>query len=97
MSAVPLAVLAFGGTSDLASSVALYLSANAGPAKATAAPSASAANMVLVMLSISLLTRDGADFPTTGNWLYSRKCLLMPQIFHVSKFDSRPECGSYYP
>src|SRR5579859_2946982 len=57
MSAVPVAVEAFGGTSDLAFSVALYLSANAGPAKATAAANESTANMVLVM-ALSLLTSD---------------------------------------
>src|SRR5262245_49830360 len=55
MSAVPVAALVTGGTSDLPSSVAFILSAKAGPAKATAAPNASVASMVLVM-GLSLLS-----------------------------------------
>ena len=67
MSAVPEPVLVVAGTSCLPSSVAFILSAKAGPAKATAAPSASVASMVLVMvLSLStsamLLVSQQLDF-----------------------------------
>src|SRR5215207_87299 len=47
MSAVPLAALVLGGTWALPSSVAFILSADAGPTKAIAAPSASVTSMVL--------------------------------------------------
>src|ERR1700733_11988606 len=50
MSAVPLPALVLGGTSDLPSRVAFILSAaKADPAKATAAPSASVASVILVL------------------------------------------------
>src|SRR3954464_1723022 len=63
MSAVPLPALVLAGTSDAPSSVAFILSAEAGPAKPTAAPSASIASKVLVLdMVFSLLTStDGVS------------------------------------
>ena len=60
MSAVPVAALLFGGTSDLLSSVALNFSAEAGPARTTAAPNANAANMVLFMVFAELYGAEAA-------------------------------------
>src|ERR1700730_16412096 len=63
MSALPLAGLAFGGTSDLPSSVAFIFSAKAGPAKAMVAPSASVASVVLVFdMVFSLLASSEGQF-----------------------------------
>src|ERR1700704_2971888 len=57
MSEVPLPALGLGGTSDLPSRVAFILSAKAGPAKATAAPIASVASVILVFdMVLSLWT-----------------------------------------
>src|ERR1700686_4956942 len=83
MSAVPVPVVVVAGTSDLPSSVAFIFSAKAGPAKATAAPSASVASMVLVFdMVFSLLTqRDGVSFKTAGFRIYSRRGLKRLKIF----------------
>src|SRR6266481_3226568 len=74
MSALPVAVLVLGGTSDLPSRVAFIFSAKAGPARATVAPSASIASMVLVFdMVLSLLASDdGASLKTTRLRFYSR-------------------------
>src|SRR3954465_7369508 len=63
MSAVPVPALAFGGTSVLPSSVALILSAKAGPANATIAPSTSVASLVLfdMVFSLFLVNDDSAS------------------------------------
>src|SRR6266436_7382522 len=58
MSALPVAVLVLGGTSDLPSRVTFIFSANAGPAKATVAPSASVASMILVFDMVSSCWRQ---------------------------------------
>src|SRR4029453_11495182 len=58
MSAVPLPAVVTGGTSEVPLSVAFILSAKAGPAQATAAPSASVASTVLVFnMVLSLLAQ----------------------------------------
>src|SRR6267142_475390 len=77
MSALPVAVLVLGGTSDLPSRVAFIFSAKAGPARATVAPSASVASMVLVFdMVLSLLASDdGASLTTTRLRFYSRRWL----------------------
>src|SRR3954465_14793514 len=57
MSAEPFAALVFGGTSELPSSAAFILSARAGAANATVAPSPSITSMVLVFdMVLSLWT-----------------------------------------
>src|SRR6266436_9799843 len=83
MSALPVAVLVLGGTSDLPSRVAFIFSAKAGPAKATVAPSASVASMVLVFdMVFSLLTSsDGVSLKTMGFRTYSRNRFKGCQIF----------------
>src|SRR6516165_7059572 len=73
MSAVPVAVLAFGGTSDLALSVALNFSAEAGPASSTAAVNANAANMVLVMVLSLLCHHDFTTMDFTGLFPKNRR------------------------
>src|ERR1700755_1383954 len=82
MSAVPLPALVLAGTSDLPSSVALNLSAKAGPENATAAAKASVAYMVLVMVvSLPVDISDGAKFTTKRSRLYSRNRPLRRNIF----------------
>src|ERR1700731_2104737 len=86
MSAVPLAALVLGGTSDLPSSVAFIFSAKAGPAKVTVAPSASVATMVFILdIVLSLLaSSDGASFKTMRFRFYSREPFETSQIFKQS-------------
>src|ERR1700680_897763 len=85
MSAVPLPAVVVGGTSEAPSSVAFILSAKAGPAKATVAPSASVASMVLVFdMVLSLLaSSDGASYKTIGFRFYSRKTAQTPSNFQA--------------
>src|ERR1700736_6500900 len=75
MSAVPVPVVVAAGTSDLPSSVAFIFCAKAGPAKATVAPSASVASMVLVfdMVFSLLASSHGVSFKTIRFGIYSRK------------------------
>src|SRR5712691_5722923 len=99
MSALPVAALVLGGTSDLPSRVAFIFSAKAGPARATVAPSASVARMVLVFdMVLSLLASDdGASLTTTRLRFYSRgwlerlkvpTCLGLGHNGHETKTDS---------
>src|SRR5258708_5455642 len=73
MSAVPVPLVVVAGTSDLPSSVAFILSAKAGPAKATVAPSANVASMVLVfdMVFSLLASSHGVRFKTVS---VSKRC-----------------------
>src|ERR1700730_12033979 len=75
MSAVPVLVVVVAGTSDLPSSVAFIFCAKAGTAKATFAPSASVASIVLVfdMVFSLLASSHGDSFKTIRFGIYSRK------------------------
>src|SRR5581483_5122450 len=90
MSAVPVAVLAFGGTSDFASSVALNVSALAAPANSTAAPNANAANMALVMALSLLLSPRFHNNGLCG--FIPEKAAIPPQI--VAQFDDWSNGGT---
>src|SRR5205085_4408492 len=90
MSAVPVPAVVVAGTSDLPSSVAFIFSAEAGPAKATAAPSASVASMVLVMV-LSLLTSAMFVSLTTARFrIYSRKRPQRRKIFGQTEARAGP-------
>src|ERR1700691_3257043 len=83
MSAVPLPALVLAGTSEAPSRVAFIFSAKAGPANATAVPSASVASTILVfdmVLSLWALV-DGANFKTAGFRSYSRRRPVSREIF----------------
>src|SRR6266852_6871792 len=86
MSAVPLPAVVTAGTSEAPESVAFILSAKAGPAKATVAPSASVASMVLVFgMVLSLLaSSDGVGFKTMRFRFYSRNRPKRPKFFRQS-------------
>src|SRR2546421_835154 len=80
MSAVPLPAEVLAGTSDLPSSTTFILSAKAGPANATAAPSVSEASMVLFMGFSLLTSHDDVSFKTAGFCFYSRNDAIRPKI-----------------
>src|SRR5579871_3068847 len=81
MSAVPVAALAFGGTSLLPSSVAFIFSANTGPVSSAAAPNANTANMVLVMaLSLFFARSDFTTMDFAG--LFPKKCQSRHKGWH---------------
>src|SRR5262249_2733089 len=85
MSAVPLPALVLAGTSDLPSSDALYLSAKAGPEKATAAANASVAYVVLVMvLSLPVDVKCWCQTHNKRNWALFPKPAIARQYFPVS-------------